>query len=125
MGYRSDVAYVINFEDKQKLNEFIAKVMVLGGLVADALKECEIDVVDGAFHCYRVNFYASDVKWYDDFPEVQAHHELMEMAIERDDDNGVIFNRLGEDDNDIEKEEGTSCACGVLYVTRSIGGGLE
>ena len=63
MGYRSEVAYVINFEDKQKLNEFIAKVMVLGGDVANALKECEIEVVEGAFHTYRINFYVVGIKW--------------------------------------------------------------
>ena len=101
MGYRSDVAYVIGFKDRQAMSEFIAVVMAVGtDHQRDALKECHLD-----WEHHSINFHETDVKWYDDFPEVQAHHELMEMAIERDDDNGVIFNRVGEDDNDVERNQ--------------------
>ena len=108
MGYRSEVAYVINFEDKQKLNEFIAKVMVLGGDVANALKECEIEVVDGAFSCYRINFYAVDVKWYESYPDVKAHEQLLDFAGEWFPDGGVgwKFIRIGEEMGDVDDRDG-------------------
>ena len=100
MGYRSDVAYVIGFKDRQVMSEFIAVVMAVGtDHQRDALKECHLD-----WEHHSINFHESDVKWYDDFPEVQAHHELMEMALERDEKNGFSFTRLGEDMNDVQEE---------------------
>ena len=100
MGYRSDVAYVIGFKDRQVMSEFIAVVMAVGtDHQRDALKECHLD-----WEHHSINFHESDVKWYDDFPEVQAHHELMKMALERDEKNGFSFTRLGEDMNDVQEE---------------------
>ena len=100
MGYRSDVAYVIGFKDRQVMSEFIAVVMAAGtDHQRDALKECHLD-----WEHHSINFHETDVKWYEEFPEVQAHHELMEMAIERDEKNGFSFTRLGEDMNDVQEE---------------------
>ena len=100
MGYRSDVAYVIGFKDRQVMSEFIAVVMAVGtDAQREALKECCID-----WEHESINFNEEDVKWYEDYPEVRAHHELMDMACERGEDNGWIFTRIGEDDNDIEKK---------------------
>ncbi len=82
MGYRSEVAYRIVFKDKQVLNEFIALVMMKGGLEAQALRECEVETLDnGRDECF-VNFYAQDVKWYPSFPDVQAHTWLYEYAVD-------------------------------------------
>ena len=105
MGYRSEVAYVIAFEDKPTLNEFISLVMLKGGAEAEALKECQIEVSEGAFSCYRINFYAGDVKWYDSYPEVEAHTWLYQYAVERFEDNCAYrFLRIGEEQADIEDE---------------------
>lgn len=104
MGYRSDVAYRIMFKNKTVLNEFIALVMVKGEYVAKALKECEIE--KGYNDEYFVNFFADNVKWYDDFPSVQGHAELMRFAVERfPDDAGYRVIRIGEDPDDVEEDE--------------------
>ena len=96
MGYRSDVAYRIMFKNKTVLNEFIALVMVKGGYVVQALKECEIE--KGYGDTYYVNFFQADTKWYDSFPEVQGHEELYKFAVERfPDDAGYKIIRIGED----------------------------
>ena len=105
MGYRSEVAYVIAFEDKTTLNEFISLVMLKGGLYADALKECQIEVAEGVCSCYRINFYADDVKWYDSYPDVEAHTWLYQYAVDRFEDKCAYrFLRVGEEQNDIEDE---------------------
>ena len=103
MGYRSEVAYLIGFEKAQDMSEFIAVVMAVGSEhQRDALKECCIDWPNRT-----INYSAEDVKWYDEFKDVIAHHELMEMAIERSDTNGYMFVRIGEDMTDIdERSEG-------------------
>ena len=105
MGYRSQVAYVIAFEDKTTLNEFISLVMLKGGREAEALKECQIEVSEGAFSCYRINFYQDDVKWYDSYPEVEAHTWLYQYAVERFEGKCAYrFLRIGEEQADIEDE---------------------
>lgn len=110
MGYRSQVAYVISFDDKQTLNEFIAKVMVLGGHVCNALKECQIEVEEGMLNCYRINFFQTDVKWYPSYPDVEGHTQLRVLAEEwYSGKSASRFIRIGEEHGDIEEEcEGDS-----------------
>jgi hypothetical protein len=105
MGYRSEVAYVIAFEDKTTLNEFISLVMLKGGAEAEALKECQIVVQDnGRKECF-INFYADDVKWYDSYAEVEAHTWLYQYAVERFEDKCAYkFLRIGEEQGDIEDD---------------------
>ncbi len=107
MGYRSQVAYVISFDDKQTLNEFIAKVMVLGGDVCNALKECQIEMVGNSNGgvSYRINFFQTDVKWYPSYPDVQGHTKLRELAEEwYSGKSASRFIRIGEEHGDIEEE---------------------
>lgn len=102
MGYRSEVSYRIGFRNKTILNEFIAKVMVLGGAECNALKECLIEE-DGDF--WVVNFYASDVKWYDGYTDVDGHTKLYNLAVEwYPDDCAYQFLRVGESDDDSQCE---------------------
>jgi hypothetical protein len=105
MGYRSEVAYVIAFEDKTTLNEFISLVMLKGGAEAEALKECQIAVQDnGRKECF-INFYADDVKWYDSYAEVEAHTWLYQYAVERFGNKCAYkFLRIGEEQGDIEDD---------------------
>ncbi|MEN9297552.1 MAG: hypothetical protein RJA42_1822, partial [Bacteroidota bacterium] len=52
-------------------------------------------------------FFKGDyLKWYDDFPDVKAHHYIMEHAIELygGEDVGWRFIRIGEESDDIEEE---------------------
>ena len=106
MGYRSDVAYSIHFKTKDTLNQFIALVMVKGGNEVNALKECQIECNE-TNDKFEVNFTWDDVKWYESFPEVQAHTWLMEFAVERfPEDCGYEYVRIGEESNDIEEQQG-------------------
>lgn len=127
MGYRSNVAYSIHFKSKDVLNQFIALVMVKGGEEVKALKECEIecsppttDNVDGVF---RVNFTAHDVKWYESYPDVQAHTWLLDFAVERfPEDCAYEFVRIGEELTDIEEGQGGAMDDFnmTIYVQRSL-----
>jgi hypothetical protein len=102
MGYRSEVAYRICFRDKKILNEFIAKVMVLGGYECDALRECSIEE-DG--DTWFVNFYASDVKWYEGYEDVEGHTRMYKLAVEwYPDDCAYQFLRVGESDDDSQSD---------------------
>ena len=102
MGYRSEVAYRIGFRDKQILNEFIAKIMVLGGAELNALKECSIE--EDGDHWF-VNFYASDVKWYDGYTDVDGHTKLYNLAVEwYPEDCAYQFLRIGESDDDSQSD---------------------
>jgi hypothetical protein len=105
MGYHSEVAYVIGFNTKEVLSEFIALVMLKGGEYRKALSECEIKIQDnGRPECY-VNFYARDVKWYGSFPDVQAHTWLYKYAVERfPEECAYKFIRIGEESGDIEED---------------------
>jgi hypothetical protein len=107
MGYRSEVAYRIVFRNKKVLNEFISLVMLKGGDEVIALKECDIELPDnGRAECY-VNFWASDVKWYESYTDVQAHTWLYTYAIERfPEDCAYQFIRVGEEEGDVENEHG-------------------
>ena len=110
MGYRSEVAYRIVVRDKVILNEVIAKVMMLGGTVCQALRECEIEVgvidqdgVETPAECY-INFFTSDAKWYPDYQDVMGHHALMDKIVEwYPDDSAWYFLRIGEESDDVEE----------------------
>lgn len=108
MGYRSEVAYVINFRDKQKRDEFISLVRVEGGDLLSALRECIVpeysDDYDGDA---QINFYVSDAKWYESYQDVKWHHDLMGKAVawSNGEGVGVKFVRVGEETGDIVDEE--------------------
>ena len=126
MGYRSEVAYQIVLKDKKLLNEFIAKVMVLGGNVCEALKECEV-IANEVEEC-TINFYAEDVKWYEGYPIVDGHNKLRDLAFEwyGVDDVGVNYIRIGEEVEDIEEiYEGELADWTDLRVHRSIDMGFD
>lgn len=103
MGYYSEVAYVINFEDKETRDEYVSMVLVHGDALAQALGECE---VTDETHGHRINFYGSTRKWYDDFSDVKAHHRLMEWAKELYPEKcDWKFVRIGEEQGDIQDED--------------------
>lgn len=105
MGYRSEVAYRIGFINKEVLNEYIALVMLKGEEFRKALSECEIRIQDnGREECF-INFWVCDVKWYDSYPEVQAHTWLYNYAVERFSEGASYkFLRVGEETGDIEDD---------------------
>ena len=126
MGYRSEVAYVLRFKDKEMRESFVnlqrAKADEHINRALDELIELEDNML--AYH-------AEYVKWYEDFPEVKAHHNLMldttklfgdEYTPDYNDQAGYKFIRLGEEPDDNEDEEGGNSECLYEYLswTKSI-----
>jgi hypothetical protein len=120
------VAYVIEFRDTgamrkpgeeptpatttalQHMKEFVAVVMAMGGHGLEALKECHLD-----WGFQTIAYEAQDVKWYEGYKDVDAHHKLMQDAEELH-DAAWIFNAVGEDD---EHETRTDDAGGGWDMT--------
>lgn len=95
MGYRSDVAYAIQFKDADERATFRDVMLHKNDThITQALEEVS-DYRDGFKDVYIV-FKINDVKWYDSYPDVQAHRRLMEQACELF-DASYRFLSIGED----------------------------
>lgn len=115
MGYRSLVAYTIRFvgnDDKkseQSFNTFLAeaksKIPALWIEDEDWInKWLTIDMTKLQFNFHTPH----DIKWYPDYADVKAHHELWELAREFHEDNETIVGQyieIGENTDDITKKE--------------------
>ena len=112
MGYRSEVA----IKCQKNAYEKFAKVY----------KGCEPDkVLSNGDDDYLL--YWSWIKWYDDYPEIQAINDVMTELDEMfggDNENiydnhwGYKFLRIGEDDNDVEDQ--SNCCDIELWMRREI-----
>jgi hypothetical protein len=108
MGYRSEVAYVIRFANKEMRELFVSLQRAKADPhINEALNELA-EVED----CL-LGYHADHVKWYDGYEEVKAHHTLMSDSIdmfnEDEDIVGWRFVRLGEETEDnIQEEAGNS-----------------
>jgi hypothetical protein len=117
MGYRSTVAYTIRFtgdEDtvcKHGFYTFLAEAKVK---FPSAISDEDMTIDEKNF---ALNFFADDVKWYEDFEDVKCHMGLLQLAQswvdEVDEKNGKtvgneeiggIFVRVGESSDDITEE---------------------
>ena len=100
MGYRSDVALAITKEDYELLQEFDKENISLRELLEIAeIKETP----------YVVVLHWNWIKWYREFPEVQAIDEFMALISERG--SSYKFVRIGEDMEDTEVDY----VCGDKY----------
>lgn len=135
MGYRSDVAYTIRFNKtgKDRFETFLAEAK--SKELGPALEECDINMEK-----QQINFFADSVKWYDSYPDVQVHTQLIELAqawIETCDHVytketgetivnasdyplGYIFTRIGEDTDDITEDSGGDYDWDWVRVSRQI-----
>jgi hypothetical protein len=104
MGYRSEVAYVINFSSRELRDDYINVVLAKNDEhLTQALKDC--DVPFDSSHDTRINFYANDVKWYDSYEDVKAHTKLYKWATELyPEDCGWRYIRVGEEEGDIQND---------------------
>ena len=97
MGYRSEVAYVIVFETVDKRDTFVELMRAKNDeYINTALKEVKALIGDRA-----ITFYEYQVKWYDGYPEVGAHDQLMRNARDLF-DAATRFIRIGEETDDVE-----------------------
>jgi hypothetical protein len=95
MGYRSDVGLGIVFENDEKLLEFALKVVAFQPItVREALLEYSRSTGGDGF----IFAGFEDVKWYDSYPDVQGHHQLLDLA--RENGAGTAFVRVGEETSD-------------------------
>lgn len=79
MGYRSHVAYIIKFNDIETRDNFVTLMLAKNDpVLTQALDECRYGYKDDPI----ITFEAEDVKWYSGFKDVEAHHTLMEGAVE-------------------------------------------
>ena len=96
MGYRSDVAYVIKFDDIETRDNFITLMLAKNDKwITQALDECEYGYDDDPI----ITFETQSVKWYDSFDDVKAHHQLMRdaVAIYKEKGGRYRFISVGED----------------------------
>jgi len=78
MGYRSDVAYVIKFNDIETRDNFVTLMLARNDAqLTQAINECEYGYKDDPI----ITFKETDLKWYDSFEDVQAHHAMMREAV--------------------------------------------
>ena len=97
MGYRSEVAYVIVFETVDKRDTFVELMRAKNDEhINTALKEVKA-LIGGR----EITFHECQVKWYDGYPEVGAHDQLMRNARDLF-DAATRFIRIGEETDDIE-----------------------
>lgn len=106
MGYRSEVAYVLRFDNKADMDAFTAlQLAKQDEHINDALKELQL--IQSTSLERILYFYAENVKWYGDYPDVASHEKLLRQAIEMFDTAGYRFIRIGENYDDVEiKDEG-------------------
>ena len=124
MGYRSEVAWVLRFRDAEQMNNYVNLLRFKNdNHINEALSEISKDTKHNP-----ILFFTGDcLKWYDDYPEVKAHHYIMEHAYELyGDEVGWMFIRIGEEHNDIEQRHDGNVddMWDYIYVNRSIGGSL-
>jgi hypothetical protein len=118
MGYRSEVAYVIRFEDMQTKQEWVA-IAKLHPIYSKALKECKfVDEMDKDY----ISAYFAHVKWYDDFDDVKGHMAMLDAIAEDANEHvNARFIRIGEEQDDIEDNSYGDYGYDIeLYLSRSI-----
>ena len=72
MGYRSTVAFVISFKDKETLDNYLAP-----RLLDENLKDYRENFSRISWDDASVLYHTEDIKWYDTYPVVQALTKLL------------------------------------------------
>ena len=117
MGYRSDVAYKIKFEDEGQWNVFLIEAKS-----KPETRACFEDESLSVVHDKQeLRFLVQDVKWYEDYEDVKCHIKLFDLCDEyneRQEKNVVaeinikepvvsyLFRRVGESEDDVEDRHG-------------------
>jgi hypothetical protein len=115
MGYRSEVAFAIKFPTAEQRDAFTAVIK----LAAEPIElGCLAEYTNYDEQTYTG--YFDNVKWYPDYDEVKAHHNLMERAVE-DHEASYRFVRIGEENDDIEDQHrGEDVPWDVIELHRSV-----
>ena len=108
MGYRSEVAILVSFKDTDHRDEVLAAYAMDPRVQAhDVLNQWK--KIDPEDDYPLLKFYETHTKWYESYDDVQAVHHLEHIlqlfAEERGLPYGWLFIRVGEEDNDVERDE--------------------
>jgi hypothetical protein len=117
MGYRSQVAVVIYGDSRDA-----EKYALLKTLMNTTFKEAYTEFDGNAeWHDDKhvLEFAMEDVKWYDGYGDVKLFMAMLEDIVDLEGFN-YEFIRIGEDDNDIETQEGGGRTEGLLRCVRTI-----
>ncbi len=114
MGYRSQVTSII-YGEAEKIDLFMVKHKILDSTVFEHFKD-DIKVVDRTEQ-KGILLEGDWWKWYPEYPDVKAWHELLDDAGEF----GLCYEhvRVGEETGDIETLTSAECDW-VLSVNTSI-----
>ena len=98
MGYRSDVAIGMSFKNREALVAFLSYVRLGDKMPSEELAQYK--VTDAGEEGVLLHTFFLGVKWYDSYPDVKCHTDLLGMA--RDSGSGTAFVRIGEEYSDTE-----------------------
>lgn len=104
MGYRSDVAIGMSFKDKGSLAAFLSYVRLGDKMSPEEL--AQYTVTDAGELGVLLHAYFDNVKWYESYPDVGCHTNMLGMA--RESGAGTAFVSIGEDYNDTTVEIDTA-----------------
>ena len=110
MGYRSDVAYEILAPNEMAI-EVLAHLRLTHNnpkSMKDAIEELRTYKVDMHPGKVIIRYHGDNVKWYDNFPDVQALEAIFdefEKRSESGDNCSGLFYRVGEEGGDLEHRE--------------------
>ena len=143
MGYYSEVGYKIKFDEvvpysndtpdseKQKTSRDLFNLFLAEAKAKDETKLCfEDDDFEIDEQNLFIKFYASSVKWYDDYKDVQCHEALLELAdewIQQQVEDKKLegscirwgFVRIGEEHDDVDERHNND-GYELVYLTRGI-----
>ena len=129
MGYRSDVAYTIRFVDDHDTNNEQSFYTFLAEAKSNPQCQIALSEVEVSADKQMFFFTATDVKWYESYPDVMSHMALVHLAEEWAEQArqqtlhckiGVAFVRIGEDSTDIEERFNGDYGYHWIQVQRSL-----
>lgn len=100
MGYRSDVAIGMAFPSREAVTAFLSYVRLGDKMSPEDLAHYSIHEVNDKMTLLHTRF--EWVKWYESYPDVKCHLDMLEMA--RESGAGTALVRIGENDDDIEQD---------------------
>lgn len=119
MGYRSEVSFVIVFQDVKLRNDYVNLVHAKKDeKLTEALEDCYIPSKQPI-----IFWHDTEWKWYDGFPDVEARKTLFNWAYElygEYDEVGYKFVRIGEETGDVDEEERGAIEWEELYSVTTI-----
>ena len=132
MGYRSDVAYKIEFYDEDQWNVFLIEAKSKPDIrLCFEDQDLEVD-----YEKYELRFLCEGTKWYSDYPDVKCHGLLLDLCDEYNERldkklegsppckpeyvASYLFRRIGEEEDDIESRYGGDPDWGWIELIRYI-----